>query len=354
MNPYISVIVTAYNRRRYLPEALRSLEHQTLDKDKFEVIVVKNFEDPISDEIIVRNGWKNIVTDVKPLSGKLAIGIEEARGEVIAFLEDDDMYLGNKLHIIYSKFRNLKDLIYLHHAFYSVDDTGKITGRHPSSIDKDLYIKNELTRDPRLKVPLTQAIFRYDAISYLSTIAIRREPFEKHLKPLLKQVLIATDLALDLAFFALSLISNGDLLLLSLPLALRRVHGENVSLKMDVNTRKLVRYKWGFGNKFLTAMLERFTPLSNITRWMYIANLSEYMTFPKLGDEDQLPKLRPGCDELRSLLQLLNDRSFSDKQHLTQLLGMAINLLVAFMPDKVKWRYIKFRYVLASKGYPLP
>ncbi len=32
--PSISVIVTAYNRRRYLPFALRSLEAQTLPRDK--------------------------------------------------------------------------------------------------------------------------------------------------------------------------------------------------------------------------------------------------------------------------------------------------------------------------------
>jgi cellulose synthase/poly-beta-1,6-N-acetylglucosamine synthase-like glycosyltransferase len=43
--PYISVIVTAYNRRKYLSFALRSLEAQTLPRDRFEVIVVKNFED---------------------------------------------------------------------------------------------------------------------------------------------------------------------------------------------------------------------------------------------------------------------------------------------------------------------
>jgi len=58
--PYISVIVTAYNRRRYLPFALRSLEAQTLPRDKFEVIVVKNFEDKESDSIISRNGWKSV------------------------------------------------------------------------------------------------------------------------------------------------------------------------------------------------------------------------------------------------------------------------------------------------------
>ncbi|MFP3287412.1 MAG: glycosyltransferase [Acidilobus sp.] len=61
--PYISVIVTAYNRRRYLPFALRSLEAQTLPRDKFEVIVVKNFDDKESDSIISRNGWKDVYND---------------------------------------------------------------------------------------------------------------------------------------------------------------------------------------------------------------------------------------------------------------------------------------------------
>ncbi|MGC9113386.1 glycosyltransferase family A protein [Acidilobus sp.] len=55
---FISVIVTAYNRKQYLPYALRSLESQSLSKDRFEVIVVKNFEDKESDKIIRRNGWK--------------------------------------------------------------------------------------------------------------------------------------------------------------------------------------------------------------------------------------------------------------------------------------------------------
>ena len=351
MDPYVSVVVTAYNRKRYLPDALRSLEAQTLDKSKFEVVVVKNFEDPVSDSIIRRNGWRWVYSDEKALGPFTLAGIEEARGDVIAFLDDDDIYLDNKLSVIYEKFKKLKDLLYLHHAFYVMNEAGKIIGRHPAGVDRDLRVKDELKRDPRLKVLLTQAIFFiYDAISYSSTIVIRKEPIEKHLKPLLRRVLLAPDSAL----FALSLIGNGDLLLLSEPLALRRMHGENVSFRMDINARKHARYTWGTDNKFLTAAITNVSPLSNITKWIYVTNLSEYMTFPKLGDEDQLPKLRPGRDELRSLLQLLNDRSFSDKQHLTLLLGVAINLLIASMPDKIKWKYVKLRYVLASKGYPPP
>jgi len=90
--PYISVIVTAYNRRRYLPFALKSLEAQTLPRDKFEVIVVKNFEDRESDDIISRNGWKDLYEDSTYHGRKILAGLEESKGDVITFLEDDDMY----------------------------------------------------------------------------------------------------------------------------------------------------------------------------------------------------------------------------------------------------------------------
>jgi len=49
--PYISVIVTAYKRRQYLYNALLSLKAQTLSRNKYEVIVVKDFEDPQIDTL---------------------------------------------------------------------------------------------------------------------------------------------------------------------------------------------------------------------------------------------------------------------------------------------------------------
>ena len=125
-SPYISVIATAYNRRQYLPDALRSLERQTLPKDKFEVIVVKNFEDQASDEIIRRNNWKDIVTDVVPLGGKIAIGLEEAKGDVITFLEDDDMYAPERLQRVYEAFLKVRNLAYFHNEQIIIDDEGNV------------------------------------------------------------------------------------------------------------------------------------------------------------------------------------------------------------------------------------
>jgi Glycosyl transferase family 2. len=57
----ITVLVTAFNRKQFLPEALCSVINQTLDPSEYEVIVVKNFADGLSDRIIKENGFKEII-----------------------------------------------------------------------------------------------------------------------------------------------------------------------------------------------------------------------------------------------------------------------------------------------------
>ena len=127
-DPYVSVVVTAYNRKKYLPEALRSLERQTLDKGKFEVIVVKNFEDPASDEIIRRNGWRWVYSDERWQGPFTLAGVEEARGEVVAFLDDDDMYAPERLQVVERAFEEAKELVYFHNAQLLVDELGRPAG----------------------------------------------------------------------------------------------------------------------------------------------------------------------------------------------------------------------------------
>ncbi|MFP3321016.1 MAG: glycosyltransferase family A protein, partial [Acidilobus sp.] len=136
--PYISVIVTAYNRRRYLPFALKSLEAQTLPKDKFEVIVVKNFDDKESDDIISRNGWKDVYEDGTYHGRKILVGLEESRGEVITFLEDDDLYVNNRLEDIYKAFTSYDRLVYFHNSQAVIDENGNVLERPPLLTSKNL------------------------------------------------------------------------------------------------------------------------------------------------------------------------------------------------------------------------
>jgi len=57
-NPYISVIITAYNRREFLSDSFNSVKNQTLSRDKYEIIVTKNFTNDKIDNYIKKNGGK--------------------------------------------------------------------------------------------------------------------------------------------------------------------------------------------------------------------------------------------------------------------------------------------------------
>jgi len=60
--PFISVIVTAHNRREFLLDAVNSALNQTLPKDEYEIIVVRNFLKNFSeyDDILKNLGVKTV------------------------------------------------------------------------------------------------------------------------------------------------------------------------------------------------------------------------------------------------------------------------------------------------------
>lgn len=105
-SPFVSVLVTAYNRKEYILEAVKSVLNQTIERSKYEIIVVKNYLDYNIDKFLSEYGVINIYTDELSLGAKLAYGIEKARGEILCFLEDDDMFLPNKLNEVTNIFHS--------------------------------------------------------------------------------------------------------------------------------------------------------------------------------------------------------------------------------------------------------
>jgi glycosyltransferase involved in cell wall biosynthesis len=55
--PFISAIITAYNRREFIRDAVNSVINSVLPEDEYEIIVVKNFRDEYVDSIVA-----NLVT----------------------------------------------------------------------------------------------------------------------------------------------------------------------------------------------------------------------------------------------------------------------------------------------------
>ena len=64
--PFISVIIVAYQRRRYFWNAIESVLNQSLNKSLYEIIVITNFEIEMKNEL--GKNIKFIVTGRKYIS----------------------------------------------------------------------------------------------------------------------------------------------------------------------------------------------------------------------------------------------------------------------------------------------
>ena len=102
--PYISVIISVYNRTQYINEAINSVLNQTLDKNKYEILVITNVDLP------ERDGIRIMKTNERWYGASIVQAINNARGEVISILDDDDLFLPNKLEVVYKVFKENKDL----------------------------------------------------------------------------------------------------------------------------------------------------------------------------------------------------------------------------------------------------
>lgn len=105
----ISVIIPTYKPKEYIWECLHSLCVQTFSKDDFEVIIVLNGCDKPWKEDIERYIDGNmcglnvrlIQTDQGGVSNARNVGLDNARGEFISFIDDDDYVSSTYLNSLY-------------------------------------------------------------------------------------------------------------------------------------------------------------------------------------------------------------------------------------------------------------
>ena len=99
--PKVSVIIPTYNRQKLLPKAIKSVLNQTFKN--FELIIVDDGLTDNTKEIIkefqkrdprIKYIWQE---NFGAPAGPKNTGIKNSKGEYIAFLDDDDEWLPEKL-----------------------------------------------------------------------------------------------------------------------------------------------------------------------------------------------------------------------------------------------------------------
>lgn len=130
-SPRISVILLAYNRKKYVRGAVASALHQTLPRERYEILVYKNFEDAELDEFLSANQVRNLTSEPTSRPRTLSTVLQDAQGELLAFLDDDDLFTPEKLAFVDRAFTEDRSLGYFHNGFVVIDDDGRPFERTP-------------------------------------------------------------------------------------------------------------------------------------------------------------------------------------------------------------------------------
>jgi hypothetical protein len=124
--PLVSVVIDNFNYAAFLGEAIESALGQTWTAT--EVIVVDDGSTDASRAIIAAFG-ERIRTVLQPNRGQAAAfnsGVAIARGEIICFLDSDDVWFPQKIERVIAAFRQYPDAAWLRHRLIVVD-----AGRQP-------------------------------------------------------------------------------------------------------------------------------------------------------------------------------------------------------------------------------
>lgn len=178
----ISALIVSHGRREVC-QAIKSIFEQDLQPTQFEIILVADTK--IEELNKYENNPRILIkySNRKDPGGKWAEAIRLARGQIVCFLDDDDMWVPEKLSYVLSKFQSDQKLGYYHNGHISIDQEGKpLEGfaelRHYYSIKKVHSYFLSPSRKGEIDI---QTLFKFGAPFNSSCISMRKEIVEPYL-----------------------------------------------------------------------------------------------------------------------------------------------------------------------------
>lgn len=163
--PIVSVVVVTYNKADVLAEAIRSVLAQTVRP--IEVLVVDDGSTDRTAEVVRSFGdqVRYLPKENGGTGSARNLGIAEARGEHVAFLDGDDLWLPRKLEVQMQAFEREPEILAVQCGAYCVDHR--------------LEAVLEVRRcDPRLDTLLDFLFFR-NLPAFASCVVVKRRVFDQ-------------------------------------------------------------------------------------------------------------------------------------------------------------------------------
>jgi glycosyltransferase involved in cell wall biosynthesis len=110
--PFVSVCTPTFNRRPFIPYAIKHFMNQDYPRDRMEWIIIDDGTDPIEDLVSNVEGVKYFKYSTKMSLGKKRnLMHEKSKGSIIVYMDDDDYYPNNRVsHAVETLTNNKKAL----------------------------------------------------------------------------------------------------------------------------------------------------------------------------------------------------------------------------------------------------
>lgn len=117
--PIISVLIDTYNHDQFIEQAVESVWAQDFPAEQMEILVV---DDGSTDDTPQRLAkYTGRIRYLRKENGGQAsainVGIAHAKGEVVAFLDGDDVWLPNKVSRVVKEFQSNPQVVLVYHKF---------------------------------------------------------------------------------------------------------------------------------------------------------------------------------------------------------------------------------------------
>jgi len=121
-NPFFTVVIPTHNRWNLLKRAIESVLNQTFEN--FELIIVDDHSTDDTNSVVSSFSDPRVQYFInhrtKGACGARNVGIFSAKGEWVAFLDDDDVWLPEKLKYQYELIQNVKQTVGLVCTDYAI------------------------------------------------------------------------------------------------------------------------------------------------------------------------------------------------------------------------------------------
>lgn len=209
--PLVTVLIDTYNYGRFIEDAIHSVLIQDFPKEQLEIIVVDDGSTDDTAERVKQYGSR-VQYFYKPNGGQASafnLGLQKARGELVALLDADDYWLPSKVRRVVKEFDSHPDAGLVYHSFREfTTETGEwrdggfnaVSGFVPADEKKILQYTACQTSGLTFRTRLVRVLL-----------------------PLNEEMIIQSD-----GLLAALIIFLGPIVAIPEPLAVYRIHGSNL------------------------------------------------------------------------------------------------------------------------------